>query len=235
MTTIKQLEPHTEHTPGVTARLHFRRDFGSFQQQRPQPQRLPEATRAYQYGDPLRSIDWRAYARTDQLLVNQQHQTASADVLIAVSCHPSMQWPPADLHPDASAKLEIALRVALHLTFMHVKILDRVTLYLVATEVQQIKFTDATAVLDIYASMRNVDFSYPQITHCAAFTAAATPDLRQLRGDAKYWLGDGLHTAEQDFLTQQHAATFCIRCPLLSLKATGLTMTVAILNNHARC
>ena len=197
--TISQLEPHTTHEAGTHLHLNFRRDFGSFRQQRAQPQRMPEATRAYQPGDPLRSIDWRAYARTDQLLINQQQQSASAEVVIAVSCMPAMHWPPADIHHNAVLKLETALRVALHLAFMHSKILDHVTLCLVADELHTRKISSATEVLDIYENFCAVNFIYTQLPRVCTFVAGEIT-LAQLKGDAKYWIGDGLHTTYKTFL-----------------------------------
>ena len=197
--TIGQLEPHTTHAAGTHLRLDFRRDFGSFLQQRAQPQRMPEATRAYQPGDPLRALDWRAYARTDQLLINQQQHSANARVIIAVSCTPAMHWPPADIHRTAVLKLETALRLALHLAFMHSKMLDHVTLCLVADELQVRKISSVTDVLDIYENFRAVNFIFAELPRVCTFTADETT-LPQLKGDAKYWLGDALHTTYQTFL-----------------------------------
>lgn len=191
MSTIKYLEPQTAHEPSTHTRLHFRRDFGSFQQHRAHPQRLPETTRAYLHGDPLRSIDWRAYARTDQLLINQQQNTASVDVVIAVSCIPAMCWPPSHIQPAATTKLETALRVALHLAFIHTKILDRVTLCLIAGEPRVHRIFSVAEVLDIYENFSSAAFSYPQILNLCAFETVAT-NARQLKGEAQYWLSDGL-------------------------------------------
>ena len=199
VSTLSQLEPNTTHEAGTHLHLNFRRDFGSFRQQRAQPQRLPEATRAYQHGDPLRAIDWRAYARTDQLLINQQQHSASAEVVIAVSCIPAMHWPPADIHRHAVLKLETALRVALHLAFMHIKILDHVTLCLVAHELHSRKIANATEVLDIYENFCAVNFIYAQLPRVCTFVTGEMT-LAQLKGDAKYWLGDGLHTTYKTFL-----------------------------------
>ena len=199
MSTIKHLQPNTTHEAGTHLRLHFRRDFGSFQQQRAQPQRLPEATRAYQQGDPLMAIDWRAYARTDQLLVNQQHHTANAEVIIAVSCVPAMCWPPAEIHADATTKLETALRVALNLAFIHSKILDRVTLCLVSDQLHVRKISSAAEVLDIYENFYAVKFNFAQLLRVCTF-AKDTISLLHLTADAKYWLSDGLQGNFQVFL-----------------------------------
>ncbi len=196
---IKQLEPHTTHEAGTCLHLPFRRAFGSFRQQQAQPQRVPEATRAYQHGDPLRSIDWRAYARSEQLLVNQQQHGTCAEVVIAVSCLPSMCWPPADLHHDGVPKLEIAMRVALHLAFVHSKILDRVTLYLVSDQLHTRQLSGVTEVLDLYENFCAVNFVYERLLRVCTFADGGT-DVAQLKGDAKYWLGDGLREDFKFFL-----------------------------------
>ena len=230
MQTIKQLEPHTTHEAGTHMHLPFRRDFGSFRQQRAQPQRMPEATRAYQHGDPLRSIDWRAYARTDQLLVNQQQHSTSANVVIAVSCMPAMHWPPADMHRDAVSKLETALRVALHLAFIHSKILDQVTLCLVADELYTRRISSVTEVLDIYENFCAVNFtsasqgSFPlssSMPHVGTFTVDETSPA-QLKGDAKYWLGDGLHTDFKFFLQDTPLSCFMHTLSAYELKSDWL-------------
>ena len=205
VSTIKHLQPSTTHEAGTHLRLHFRRDFGSFQQRRAQPQRMPEATRAYQQGDPLSAIDWRAYARTDQLLINQQRHTANASVIIAVSCLPAMQWPPASIHADATTKLETALRVALNLAFIHSKILDHVTLCLVADQLYLRRITSAAEVLDIYTNFCAVKFNFAQLLRVCTFvndeaSLSLASSLARLNADAKYWLGDGLQGNFQIFL-----------------------------------
>ena len=221
VSTIKHLQPNTTHEAGTHLRLHFRRDFGSFRQHRAQPQRMPEATRAYQHGDPLRSIDWRAYARTDQLLINQQQHSANAAVVIAVSCMPTMHWPPADIHQHAVLKLETALRVALHLAFMHSKILDDVTLCLVADQLHVRKISSATEVLDLYTNFCAVNFIYEQLPRVCTF-AADELSLAQLQGDAKYWLGDGLHTTYKTFLNTASWACFLHTLSSYELKSDWL-------------
>ena len=221
MTTIRQLEPHTTHEAGTSLRLHLRRDFGSFRQQRAQPQRVPETTRAYQHGDPLRSLDWRAYARTDQLLVNQQQHSAHATVVIAVSCLPAMHWPPAAMHDNAVPKLESALRVALHLAFMHSKILDSVTLCLVGEQLHMRKITSVTEVLDLYENFCAVNFIYDQLPRVCTFSRDET-SLAQCQGDAKYWLGDGLHTDFKFFLQEASLSCFMHTLSSYELKSDWL-------------
>ena len=234
MNTIKHLQPSTTHEAGTHLRLNFRRDFGSFQQQRAQPQRLPEATRAYQQGDPLAAIDWRAYARTDQLLINQQRHTANAEVLIAVSCVPAMHWPPAAIHVDATTKLETALRIALNLAFIHSKILDRVTLCLAADQLYMRKISSAAEVLDIYENFYAVKFNFAQLLRVCTFTQDKT-SLEQLTADAKYWLSDGLQGNFRLFCKMQCWVVFCTRCHLMSARVTGWSMTAVILSSRRRC
>lgn len=73
------------------------------------PRKYPEDTRPYQAGDPVHMIDWRAYGRTDQLLVRQQRDPAPVPVCIQLNLRDSMYWD--------KAKAEVGWRIALFCAF----------------------------------------------------------------------------------------------------------------------
>lgn len=69
------------------------------------PRKFPEDTRPYQAGDSVHMIDWRAYGRTDQLLLRQQRDPAPVQVRIELLLRDSMYWD--------QAKAETGWRIAL--------------------------------------------------------------------------------------------------------------------------
>lgn len=192
MLTIKDLEPGTVEV-AFDRRLQLRRDFGSFQH-RQQPHRLPEVSRNYLAGDPVRLIDWRAYARTDQLLVNQTRQTANCRVRITVSCTPAMCWPV----DGKITKLEIALRIALHLAFSHCQNLDSVTLLLNDdSHLYQRQINRRDEIIEIYCSVDN-SCSYPQLVE-SFFAPVGDLDPAEVC----YGLGDGFSSDHKFFFDQR--------------------------------
>ena len=215
--TMRYLEPGQNLEPGFGRQLSFRRDFGSFQSTN-QPHRLPEISRNYLAGDPIRFIDWRAYARTDQLVINQKKQTAAAKVVIAVSCAPSMSWPSSTLHQYAVPKLEIALRVAMHLAFTHIKMLDTVTLCLVASEFYTRKIARASEVLEMYHTCCRDTFSQSKLISTCSFSSSS----RQLPAEVKYWVGDGLTTSYANFFSPPSFCCFFHTLSIYELKSVWL-------------
>ncbi len=96
--------------------------------------RSPENSRVYVHGDPIRLIDWKAYARTDELIVREHRDEASANVAIVLDRGDTLNWPPqASLREHGVAekslpKIETAIRIALYLAYSHLTIGDAVTL-----------------------------------------------------------------------------------------------------------
>ena len=194
MLTIKDLEPSNIEI-AFDRRLQLRRDFGSFQH-RQQPHRLPEVSRNYLAGDPVRLIDWRAYARTNQLLVNQTRQTANCRVKITVSCTPAMCWPV----DGKIAKLEIALRIALHLAFAHCQNLDSVTLLLNDnSQLYRRQVQRRDEILELYSTIDD-RYSCQQLVE-SFFVPADDPGPAEIC----YGLGDGFSSNCQNFFKQRTA------------------------------
>ena len=129
--------------PSHQLEVHFRRMkssqrlVGSWMMALRRPSRTPESSRLYVKGDPVNLIDWKAYARTDQLIIREQRDEASARIVIGIESTASMAWPT----PDVSAallkrgsrvpptKIEVAVRMALNLAWIHLRQGDLVELW----------------------------------------------------------------------------------------------------------
>lgn len=210
MLTIKDLEPGNIEI-AFDRRLQLRRDLGSFQH-RQQPHRLPEVSRNYLAGDPVRLIDWRAYARTDQLLINQTPQTANCRVKITVSCPPAMCWPV----DGKTEKLEIALRIALHLAFAHCQNLDSVTLLLDDnSQLYQRQIQRRDEVLELYSAVDN-RYSCQQLIDSFFVPANNLTPM-----EICYGLGDGFSSNYQKFFAKR--TTNSIACFFHTLSSLELT------------
>ena len=47
------------------------------------PTRSPDVSRKYISGDPVKFIDWKAYARSDQLVIRERNIDSSGRILVA--------------------------------------------------------------------------------------------------------------------------------------------------------
>jgi hypothetical protein len=96
--------------------------------------RSPENSRLYVHGDPIQLIDWKAFARTDELIVREHRDEAAARISIVIDQSETLKWPTAKAlqeHGGIEAtpqKIEIACRVALYLAHAHVTMGDMVSI-----------------------------------------------------------------------------------------------------------
>lgn len=92
----------------------------------------PDFSRPYLYGDPIHMIDWKAYARSDHLIVREQRDEASIPVAIILDISESMQWPDQSglNNFEIPSKLEIGMRISLHLCHIHLRMGDQVHYWL---------------------------------------------------------------------------------------------------------
>lgn len=131
--TLASLKPDQvfeEHYRGYrnSMRLH-----GSHFMALRRPSRMPENAREYTPGDPVNRIDWKAYARTDQLIIREIRDEAAVSILIVVDLSETMRWPrPGEpLKEVPCAKAEVALRVAMNLAHVHLRLGDFVEIWAV--------------------------------------------------------------------------------------------------------
>jgi hypothetical protein len=130
---------------------------GSYRMNLRQPNRQPEHSREYQPGDPTRLIDWKAYAKHDQLIVREIQDEASAKVSILIDASESMEWPPEDLNQKQNtiSKIECAVRVGMAISYAHLKVGDRVQIYFTVDGKPEYEFKPRSST-DVVASFDRI-------------------------------------------------------------------------------
>ncbi len=79
----------------------------------------------YSPGDDFRRIDWKTYARFDELFVRESETTTEYDIHILVDTSPSMDWSSVD---DGLTKLRFALQIAGAIAYLSLWHFDRITI-----------------------------------------------------------------------------------------------------------
>jgi len=136
-------------------------------------------------------IDWRAYARTDQLLIRERREESSALVRIIVEDTPTLDWPDVQIAVDAPRKREIVARVAISLAYQHARLGDRVELWLWngKDELPSTMFS-ARAPSDFLQLFRQGEIA--QWSAESFREGVMTRIFREDRGHVHYWIGDML-------------------------------------------
>ena len=193
---LRDLHPAFGMGPAEQTISHPERWQGSHTFRLRQPSRLPAFSRHYFPGDPLKLIDWKAYARTDQLLVREDKRLASGPVLVCVDICDSMLWP----HPALTkflgqhipTKFEIALRAALHICYQRICLGDH-TLLLVwhrdqnkTRPNQRISCNSTAEVLQKFEQLMKHGFTPHNLCN------SAVPFTEEKRFEHGYWISDGL-------------------------------------------
>jgi hypothetical protein len=132
--TLSDLEPGWPEDLGTSRVKSSPRMHGSLIMSLRRVSRNPENSRPYVHGDPIQLIDWKAYARTDELIVREHRDEAAAKISIVIDQSESLKWPMREAlleHGGIGStpqKIEIACRVALYLAHAHVTMGDMVTI-----------------------------------------------------------------------------------------------------------
>lgn len=193
--TLRQLQPQLGGDPSYPYMKSSLRYMGSAKLNLRRPSRMPASSRKYLHGDPVHLIDWRAYARNDQLLIREQRDEASTRVMICVDMNDTMAWPEEGLN-DCPKKMEIALRIALHLAFSHLKKGDLVKIAVwpigLNQPVKMLRISSSTDVLKLFESLRAQNFLLDDESHLLAPYPFHAQQYDQL-----YFVSDVLR--EQDF------------------------------------
>lgn len=132
--TLAELEPGWPENLATTRVKSSPRMHGSLIMSLRRVSRSPENSRLYVHGDPINLIDWKAYARTDELIVREHRDEAAARVSIIIDPSDTLKWPQKNAVEEhggigvAPQKIEIACRVALYLAHAHLTMGDVVTL-----------------------------------------------------------------------------------------------------------
>ncbi|MBC61192.1 MAG: hypothetical protein CMP11_01950 [Zetaproteobacteria bacterium] len=142
--------------------------YGNFIQSIKVPSKFPDHSRSYNKGDPLNMIDWRAFARNDNLIIRERHEETNGTTFIYCDLNSSMNWPDNDtlqiIKKKNIKKSELALRVSLNVAFLHLKAGNNIELYLLFdNEQKSCKFSSPTEVLTLFKILTSKDFSYKEI------------------------------------------------------------------------
>ena len=161
---LADLDPLISWNSEAAFKILSQRYQGSFRLLLQRASRSPSTSRAYLPGDPVQLIDWKAYARNDQLSVREERDEAAVKVAIFLDPSPTLHWPenPSRRGGDIS-KWEQACRIALHLAYHHVQCGDQVRLMLLGEQVgepasEEIVIRSTAAVSELFAALLKSDF-----------------------------------------------------------------------------
>lgn len=133
--TLAELEPGWPEDLVVKRTKSSPRMQGSMRMALRRVSRTPENSRVYVPGDPVGLIDWKAFGRTDELIIREHRDEASARVKIVIDMSPTLLWPTqkdTDFHGGISKavpKIELAIRLALYFAHAHLSLGDSVSLF----------------------------------------------------------------------------------------------------------
>lgn len=189
--------------PAQTKEQHYRsfhnsiRMHGSHYMALRRPSRVPESGREYTPGDPINLIDWKAYARTDSLLIREVRDEASSRIVIGIDLSETMKWPGAEAATtNVPSKSEIAIRVGLNLAHIHLRMGDLVEVWLFTEDSTRLpKFRYAprspSDVISIFERVRAHSFAISELV------AEFSDHIYQRRNcDVAMFIGDGLGMAD---------------------------------------
>ncbi len=194
---------------------------GSFFLNLPHVSRSPELSRAYQVGDPVRLIDWKAYARNDQLIVREERDEAMASVVIVVDGRNTMLWPDESvdkkIRDTTVRKFEVALRLGLHLAHRYGRLGDRVRLVLLDDKftedhVLAIDFRSPSQVLSLFEELEKKEFSLDSFE-----SFLSVHNLYYPRTHIAFWISDCCVSAAPEILIK-HPQNFVLLHTLSALE-----------------
>jgi len=193
--TVAFLEPDESWLSHVSQIKHSQRFQGSYLLSLERPTRFPENSRSYIKGDPVALVDWKAFARSDQLIVREQRDEASIHVKIGIDTSDTMMWPTEQLLTEHNCggptKWEIAVRIGFNLANQHLKIGDTVEIIMTdPSDESSISVKRNTDLLSLYDLIRSNDFLYSKNT--ALINEAKSPQNKKKRHDRGYWLSDAI-------------------------------------------
>ena len=179
---------------------HATRQYGSVRERLWHTNRASPGARPYIIGDPVRSIDWKAFARTETLIVREVQPETAAQVEIIVDCRDSMLWPDAEtlseINRKVPTKFECVWRLAMCLAYNHLKAQDIVNVQFVGLSTmaeQVIRLRSAQNVMQLYDVTITQGFIPEKIVATQPLHAKSTASA-----DLSYYLSDGLNPYQQE-------------------------------------
>jgi hypothetical protein len=195
--TLASLHPTQAREQHYRSYHNSMRMHGSHYMALRRPSRVPESGREYTPGDPVNLIDWKAYARTDQLIVREVRDEASSRIVIGIDLSETMQWPLADLtRTQVPSKAEIATRVGLNLAHLHLRMGDLVELWLFDDGSQEkpkyrAKPRSPSDIVSIFERVRSQGFSVADMK-----TDFNEHIYQSKKSNIAIFIGDGLGAAD---------------------------------------
>ena len=188
---LKQLTPYHPIEPSHQKYVSVARFHGTQKLNLMRPTRLPANSRRYTHGDPVHLIDWRAYARNEQLVIREQNDEASCKVLLFIDISESMNWPGRDEQEAKSvcSKQELAWRMTLNLAYQFFRWGDQVKVFAVKdNKAHAVRMRSQVDAAIVYEKLSLKSFQ----TDAADFMQSRPlSNFRVESGDLVYWISDG--------------------------------------------
>jgi hypothetical protein len=202
---LGQLTPYHVFDPSGSQPVRTMRFHGSQRLNLMRPTRMPASSRRYTLGDPVQLIDWRAFARTEQLVIREHFDEASCRVRIIVEDSPTMDWPDSRLVKaigrQVCTKRELSWRLALHLCYQYLKSGDHVKLYrLQQDEMQQVVIRSPTELEIRFEQLVQDGF---QNLEKLPLEPRSMMTVQAERSDVLIWISDGLSGIPQWLLEKK--------------------------------
>ncbi|MBC7661431.1 MAG: DUF58 domain-containing protein [Chitinophagaceae bacterium] len=188
---LKQLTPYHPIEPSHQKYVSVARFHGTQKLNLMRPTRLPANSRRYTHGDPVHLIDWRAYARNEQLVIREQNDEASCKVLLFIDLNESMDWPSSDEAKERGicSKQELSWRMTLNLAYQFFKWGDQVKVYAVkGGQAHSIRMRSQVDAAIVFEKLQGKDFTLDQAD---VLQARPLKSFREESGDLVYWISDG--------------------------------------------
>jgi hypothetical protein len=190
---LAQLSPYHGFERAHQRYVPLSRFHGSQRLNLMRPTRLPASSRRYTHGDPVNLIDWRAYARNEQLVIREQNDEASCRILLVLEESPTLDWPDQALSQSVGrsfcTKRELMWRLSLHIAYQSCKWGDTVRIALVeGNAVRMLAFRSQVDAAIFFDKLQSRRFSLPADAPLEKKTLSA---LQEERSDLLYWLSDG--------------------------------------------
>jgi hypothetical protein len=206
---LGQLTPYHVFDPSGAQPVRTMRFHGSQRLNLMRPTRMPASSRRYTLGDPVQLIDWRAFARTEQLVIREHFDEASCRVRIIVEDSPTMNWPDPRLLKaigrQVCTKRELSWRLALHLCYQYLKAGDHVKLYrMQAQDLQQVTMRSPTELAIHFEALQKDGF---QDFSKVPMEVRNLSSLQSERSDVLVWISDGLSGIPQWLLDKKGPLT----------------------------
>lgn len=125
--------------------------------------------REYESGDPMNKINWKASAKTGDMMVNLQDSTSSAQVILLLDVEDETIWKYEELH-EAGISLAISLAAQLLAKGISVGLLSNGKDHLTEDEILIRPGTGKGQMYKLYQNLARLDLEYPAVKYSELLT-----------------------------------------------------------------